>query len=103
MKNQFFIFLFILFSPIVFSQKNDSVHQYRSFHFIYENDFFNATDYYYTQGIRYEFIFPGIKKILIVKLLPRLHKTNDEQFKITLNQECFTPLSIRHSFTMRIF
>jgi len=101
-RNFFFFFLFFisncqLQTANCFAQSNDTIPKYRSYHFNYDNDFFNATDYYYTQGIRWEFNFPFIKKIPITKLLFRLHKSNDELFGITLNQDCYTPLSIRHS------
>ena len=40
----------------------------------YENDFFSATDKYYTQGIHLEVVSPGIRRFLFSKL--RLHPKN---------------------------
>jgi lipid A 3-O-deacylase len=65
------------------------------FRHIYENDFFDATDRYYTQGLRYELFLPLFGKSPVAHLLPgfRQHATN--YFSISLMQDCFTPSSIR--------
>ena len=65
-----------------------------AFRINYDNDFFSATDYYYTQGIRFEFSSPAIKKISPRTLLLHVKGGNDT-FGLTLNQLCYTPTSIR--------
>jgi lipid A 3-O-deacylase len=67
----------------------------KGFSINYDNDFFSATDQYFTQGIRFELYSPFIKKIPVRFLLPRIHKTEEENFGLTANQQCFTPTSIR--------
>lgn len=62
----------------------------------YDNDFFSATDRYYTQGIYLEFIFPFIKKSPLSKLLIPLNKNSINYYGINLEQDGFTPRSIRH-------
>lgn len=62
----------------------------------YENDFFTATDRYYTQGIQLTFIHPTIKYSPISKTLVRLKYATSNYYGATLEQNCFTPRSIRH-------
>ncbi|MDX2172499.1 MAG: lipid A deacylase LpxR family protein [Bacteroidota bacterium] len=62
----------------------------------YENDFFTATDRYYTQGIQLTFIHPTIKYSPISKTLVRFKKATSNYYGATLEQNCFTPRSIRH-------
>lgn len=60
----------------------------------YENDYFTATDYYYTQGIQLEYIHPALKKIL----LPRIKFSSfhgNRQYGIAINHFGFTPTNIR--------
>lgn len=65
------------------------------FRFNYENDFFSATDYYFTQGVRMEFSFPFVRKIPVTKVLLHLRGGRDEAVGFSFNQQCFTPTSIR--------
>jgi lipid A 3-O-deacylase len=57
-----FVFLFLLSVSVFQAQKADSLKQDHYFRLNYDNDFFSATDRYYTQGILAELILPGIKK-----------------------------------------
>ncbi len=63
----------------------------------YENDFFTATDRYYTQGIQLTVIHPAIKYSPISKTLVRLKNATSNYYGATLEQNCFTPRSIRHT------
>lgn len=64
------------------------------FRFNYDNDFFSATDIYYTQGTYFELITPWIKKIpLSHVLLPLKGATN--YYGLEFEQDVFTPSSIR--------
>lgn len=61
----------------------------------YDNDFFAATDEYYTQGINLELVLPSLKKLPISKIL--IHRKNNSlQYGIALVHEGYTPSSIRH-------
>jgi lipid A 3-O-deacylase len=65
----------------------------------YDNDFFTATDYYYSQGISMEFSSPVIKKFPLIKLLLRLNDQN--RYGISFEHDAYTPTSIRHPEIIR--
>lgn len=62
----------------------------------YENDFFTATDRYYTQGIQLLVVHSALKKSPLYKLLPSVKQASSNYYGILLEQNCFTPRSIRH-------
>ncbi len=64
------------------------------FKFNYENDFFNETDRYYTQGIQLSFIHPIVRYSPFTKTLLKL-KDAVNYYGIHAQQDCFTPKSIR--------
>jgi lipid A 3-O-deacylase len=59
----------------------------------YENDFFTGTDYYYTQGIRMEFVHPALRYSPVMWLLPVLRHSS-VKYGLSAEQDCFTPTSI---------
>lgn len=63
--------------------------------FTYDNDFFNATDRYYTAGLRLELSAPFVQKSPLSKLLIPLQQSPSRQYIIALQQDCFTPPGIR--------
>jgi len=63
------------------------------FSFQYENDFFNATDRYFTQGIRLELAHPVFLKFPVSKLL--MGVPGFTLSGLAVEQQCFTPRSIR--------
>jgi lipid A 3-O-deacylase len=69
----------------------------RYFKLNYDNDFFSATDRYYTQGIYMELIVPCIKKSPLSKLLISLDKKAINYYGLIAEQDVFTPRSIRHN------
>ena len=73
----------------------DSLRGGGSFRINYDNDFFSATDYYYTQGIRFEYYARAIRKIPLNKLLFSPRSSTFQDHSISINQLCFTPTSIR--------
>ena len=96
------ITLILLFTLYVTSSiaKSDTLptianKQERYFKFNYDNDFFSERDRYYTQGVYLEFIMPFVKKSPLSKLLISLDKTANNYYGITLEQDVFTPRSIR--------
>lgn len=76
------------------SFKNINTDKY--FRLNYENDFFSATDMYYTQGIHLEIISPAIKNFPLSNLL--IHPSNTyTRYGIGLEHNGYTPSSIQHS------
>lgn len=68
----------------------------RLFRYTYENDFFSATDRYYTQGIYFELILPSFKKAIFSKTLIPLRHANINYYGINIERQGFTPVSISH-------
>ncbi len=66
----------------------------RSFSFRYQNDFFNATDKYYTQGVQFIYGAPFLGRSPVAHVLFGLKDATLEH-AVLLEQQCFTPSSIR--------
>ena len=79
------------------AQKTDSTKQDRYFRFNYDNDFFSATDRYYTQGILIELVLPVLKKSPVSKALISLKNASSKYYGLAAEQDCFTPINIRHN------
>ncbi len=85
----------------VFGQKIDNTALFRDaqcskfFRFHYENDYFSATDYYYTQGYNFELIHPIFKKNPLSKILIQPKKW-ENRYGLCFENYGFTPTSIRH-------
>lgn len=97
-----FLIIFFLFKILIsHAQKIDNTVSFRDinrdsyFRFHYDNDFFTATDYYYTQGFNFEFVNPCFKKNPINKILFHLPGSN-VRYGMSLEHNGFTPTSIRH-------
>jgi len=92
MKKLTILFLFISLQS--FAQQDSSAISHNKFFALnYENDFFTATDRYYTQGIRFEYVNPGLKKFPIMELLPQLSNSIN-QYGLALAQDCYTPTEV---------
>jgi lipid A 3-O-deacylase len=94
-------FLFCVFLSIsLFAQQVDSVKskpQLENYvRLTYENDFFSATDRYYTQGINFAFIHPIVRFSPASLALIRLNKRALNYYGLSFTQDCFTPRSIRY-------
>lgn len=76
---------------------SDSLHLFknRMVRLDYQNDYFNATDYYFTQGVRFDVWAPVFSKFPVSKLLLKLGKKAEDVHGMFFSQECFTPTSIR--------
>ncbi len=77
------------------SVKNNESNKYFRFH--YDNDYFTATDEYYTQGITLEFVHPVLKNNPLNKLLLK-PKNSDAKYGIRFDHFGYTPTSIRSEF-----
>lgn len=95
-------FLSLLFISLSFHHlfaQNDTVQNQELenyFSFRYDNDFFSATDRYYTQGIVLGFINPVIRFSPFSCVLPRLSKRAKNYYGLHAEQDVFTPRSIRY-------
>lgn len=94
--------LFCLLPVWAFAQPHDTIPaelDAQNSHYLriqYDNDFFNATDRYYTQGIGLAYIAPSLKKLpLSHALIPLAHDAQN-YYGLSAEQDCFTPSSIRH-------
>lgn len=63
----------------------------------YDNDFFSATDRYYTQGIRLSFIHGAIRHSPFSYALIPLSKNAKNYYGLHVQQDVFTPVSIRYN------
>ncbi|MBA3681343.1 MAG: lipid A deacylase LpxR family protein [Bacteroidetes bacterium] len=96
MKLKLFLY-FLGLSSVFFSQTDSSLIKIKQENYIkfnYENDFFSATDRYYTQGIQLSFIHPIVRYSPFTKVLLKL-KDAVNYYGIHALQDCFTPKSIR--------
>jgi lipid A 3-O-deacylase len=92
------VFLFLLFQLAGFAQQADSIEKpERYFRHNYDNDFFSATDRYYTQGVRGELIMPFVKHSPVSKILFPITTSSKNYYGIALQRDGFTPRSIRHN------
>jgi lipid A 3-O-deacylase len=101
MKAAFLYFFTCLFlGNAVFSQTTDSALVSQKLeNYIrlqYDNDFFSATDRYYTQGIQLAVIHPVIRFSPFSYALIRLNKNALNYYGLQFEQDCFTPRSIRY-------
>lgn len=95
------LFLFLLLISFGIKSQTDSIQKpldktNRYFSFNYDNDFFSATDRYYTQGVYLELIAPFFKKSPLSRILISLNKHSQNYYGFAARQDCFTPGSIRY-------
>lgn len=100
MKYFLFFFMLCVLHSGLFAQERDSLSESAKLeNYIrlqYDNDFFSATDRYYTQGIRLTIIHPIIKYSPVSYALIRLKKQALNYYGLQIEQDCFTPKSIRY-------
>ena len=91
------LIIFCFSFQCAFASNPDSLkeNKFRYVSLDYQNDYFNATDYYFTQGVRIDVIAPIFRKSPISKMLLRAGKNPVDVHGIFASQECFTPTSIR--------
>ncbi|HQV53140.1 MAG: lipid A deacylase LpxR family protein [Flavobacteriales bacterium] len=91
----------IIFNCVSASYLFGGTPEERWFRFRYDNDFFTATDQYFTQGIRLELRTPWISSSPLRHVLPRFSGAARQQDNLFAQQECFTPTSIRRDTILR--
>jgi lipid A 3-O-deacylase len=90
------LFLFLAINGDFFSQDSIPKKTDSYFRFIYDNDFFSATDRYYSQGVLPELILPIARKGLLPKILIPVGKNAKNYYGLGVEQDCYTPKSIRY-------
>ena len=91
------LILFLLLSAPAYAQMVDNTASFRTvdadsyIRLHYENDFFTATDYYYSQGINLEFVHPWFNDSFLTKML--IAGKDRVQKGIALEHNGFTPTS----------
>ncbi len=72
-----------------------NIHGEKYFRLHYENDFFSAADWYFSQGINLELVHPALNKFPLSKIL--VHpKKGKIKYGVSIEQDVYTPTSIRH-------
>ncbi len=101
MKQLIFTFLILLNGYFLIAQKIDNTVSYldmgtdKYFRFNYDNDFFSAADFNYTQGYNFEFVNPVLAKNPLQKLL--LKKKSINNYGLLLEGIGYTPFDIVES------
>ncbi len=91
------IIVLILIGNMGYGQFQDSIVKTENYiRLNYDNDFFSATDRYYTQGIQFQVITRYIKYSPLSYALVPLGKRAKNYYGINFEQDCFTPKSIRY-------
>ncbi len=95
-RNAFSLILLMLMPFSILAQAIDNFRPYKNinseryFRLNYENDFFSATDKYYTQGIHLELVAPWIKRFPVSKLLVHPHYSYIK-YGIAFEHDGYTP------------
>ena len=98
MKRAYIAFLTLLLSQSAFAQRIDNTASFRDMgseryvRLLYDNDFFTATDIYYTQGYTIELVTPGLRHNPINYILPQLD--GKAIYGLALEQTGFIPTDI---------
>ncbi len=100
MKPVILLFCFLHFAkgisqPDTALQKPVKTENYISLY--YDNDFFSATDRYYTQGVMFSFIHPAVRYSPFSHTLLKLKQATLNYYGLKAEQDVFTPVSIRHA------
>ncbi len=89
------------FTMTYYSIKTDPISDYYSpelsenfkiFTAIFDNDVYFGTDFYYTNGIKFELIHPGLKKLPLKYLLYPFYGLQETYFGLSFVQNMYTPV-----------
>jgi len=98
--SHFNIIFFLLLSIVLHAQKIDNTASFRDmqreryFRFNYENDFFTASDLYYTQGYQFELVTPWLRKNPVNHLFLKL-KNSEQKYGLVFENLGYIPTSIK--------
>ncbi|MEO7522710.1 MAG: lipid A deacylase LpxR family protein [Ferruginibacter sp.] len=96
------VIMFFTYPADILAQVIDNTSTFKTlpaksyFRFQYDNDYFTKADEYYSQGISFEFVHPGLKKFPLTKLLLKTPNSN-VTYGLGLNIFGYTPTSILSS------
>ncbi len=95
-KNLFIIFLLFSFVGRAQELAYQEITDKNSFGFDFDNDIWNKTDYYYTNGVSFTFTAPFLKKSPLNYILIPFNKYNDTHslYGLELKQEMYTPIDL---------
>ena len=99
MKTKLNLLCLLLLSAFAHAQKIDNTASFRDinsesyFRFNYDNDFFTATDLYYTQGYQLELVTPWLCKNPINYILPKV-KNGETRYGLLFENLGYVPTSI---------
>ena len=89
------LFLFLITTSLI-GQSNENttsiIGENRYVEFKFQNDFFFKTDYYYSNGLVFNFIFPDFSKSPVSKILIPVKKESLDYYGISIVQELYTPI-----------
>jgi len=92
--------LFLLFTSLSFAQKIDNTASFRDvksdnyFRFHYDNDYFTATDRFYTQGYTFELTSPRLQKNPVNYIFPKANNSSNT-YGLSIEHIGFTPTTIK--------
>jgi hypothetical protein len=95
MNLNYYILFCILCTSTLLKAQTDSVSPEKRFSFIYDNDFFAATDRYYTQGVLLTLQHPVLRFSPLSKVLLK-SKNSQHKHTVIIEQDVFTARSIRY-------
>jgi len=91
-RHFFSVFFIFSFFSCVFGQ-GDSLSTENYIRIGYENDLFDHSDRYFTQGIQLQFIHSAFRFSPVTRIMPRLRSARN-YFGLQLEQDCYTPKDI---------
>jgi hypothetical protein len=100
-KGSLYLLLIIFVSQVAKAQEVDNLLSFKNinsdkyFRLNYENDYFSATDIYYTQGVSIEYVSPSLAHFPLSKLLFRPNY-GYTRYGLGLEHDGYTPTSIGH-------
>lgn len=100
LQKKYYTISLLFLSVLSFAQRIDNTASFREikskhyFRYHYDNDYFTATDHFYTQGDNFELVSPKLIQNPINKLFKKL-KNGEQQYGVALEQMGFTPTSLK--------
>lgn len=100
-KRSLYLLLIIFVSQVAKAQEVNNLLSFKNinsdkyFRLNYENDYFSATDIYYTQGVSIEYVSPSLSRFPLSKLLFRPNY-GYTRYGLGLEHDGYTPTSIGH-------
>lgn len=100
LQKKYYTISLLLLSVLSFAQRIDNTASFREikskhyFRYHYDNDYFTATDHFYTQGANFELVSPTLIHNPLNKLFKKL-KNGEQYYGLALEQMGFTPTTLK--------